>query len=68
MSQQKDDKGFRELQRLNYFYAITVIALTMIVMTLLFVANAQQREVLEQFSDVATQLEDTLELLNSHYN
>lgn len=67
MTQFQDDKRFKQLQRLNYFYAITVIVLAMIVMTLLFIANAQQQEVLEHFSDVAIQLEETLELLNSHY-
>lgn len=57
MNQQEEDRRLKQIQRLNYFYAITVMFLAVVIMILLFIANAQQQEALEEFSKVAGELQ-----------
>lgn len=48
ISKEEELRRFKQLQRLNYFYVITVIIMTVTLLLLLFNINAEQRRLIDE--------------------
>lgn len=61
-SQNEEDKRLRAVQRLNYFYAFTVVVVVTILFILLFNLNNEQRQLIDDVSDmVDRRIEESVE-------
>lgn len=55
ISQDEELRRFKQLQRLNYFYATTVMIMTVVLLLLLFNINAEQRRLIDETDQLIEQ-------------